>query len=220
MAEVPSFWRERLAAAPALLRSPRLMATGAVAGGLAVAVALLVVATRGAPASPEVALPMAPGAGAAPPAGVTTTAPAGGGSVLVDAAGAVARPGVYRVPPGGRVTDLLDAAGGALPDADLDQLNLAAKVADGDRVFVPRRGQAPPPPLAGAGTAAPAGGPVDLNTATLAELDGLPGVGPATAQAIVDYRTEHGRFARVDDLAEVRGIGPAKLAALRPKVRV
>ena len=133
----------------------------------------------------------------------------------------MARPGVYRVRPGGRVVDVVDAAGGPGPDADLDQVNLAARVADGDRVYVPRRGEAPP---AGAGAGGPGGspaaGPVDLNTATLEQLDALPGVGPATAQAILDHRAEHGRFAAVDELLEVRGIGDAKLAALRSKVKV
>jgi competence protein ComEA len=131
---------------------------------------------------------------------------------------------VYKVRPGGRVADVLDAAGGPAPDADVDQLNLAAKVADGERVYVPRRGEAPPPVAgAGPGAAGAAGAPaaaVDLNTATLDQLETLPGVGPSIGQAILDYRREHGRFKRVEELVEVRGIGEARLAALRAKVRV
>jgi competence protein ComEA len=170
----------------------------------------------------------------------TTEAPASTGSVtahaLVHVTGAVAAPGVYRAPPDARVADLLDAAGGPAPDADLDQLNLAAPVADGERVYVPRRGEAPPPlahgppgsgsaglgsPGSGGGPGGgPSGPPLNLNTATAEQLDGLPGVGPATARAIVDWRRRNGRFRRVDDLLEVRGIGPAKLDALREQVRV
>jgi competence protein ComEA len=137
--------------------------------------------------------------------------------VVAHAAGAVARPGVQRLPAGARVADLLDAAGGATADADLDQVNLAAKVSDGDRVYVPRRGEAPPPAAAGQPAAE---GPVNLNTATAEQLDALPGVGPSTAAAIVEHRTRNGRFRTVDDLGQVPGIGPARLAALRPKVRV
>ena len=146
----------------------------------------------------------------------------GGGTAYVHVAGAVASPGVYRLGPSARVADALDAAGGPAGDADVDALNLAAKVADGERVYVPRKGESPPPPASGGagpgGTAKPA--VLDLNTATAEQLEELPGVGPATALAIVEHRTERGRFRSVDDLLEVRGIGEAKLAAIRPKVRV
>jgi competence protein ComEA len=149
----------------------------------------------------------------------TTAAPsADPAEVVVDAAGAVARPGVYQVPARSRVADVLAAAGGPGPDADLDQVNLAAPVADGDRVYIPRKGERPPDASAAAG--APGAQPLDLNQATVDQLDALPGVGPSTARAIVAWRTEHGPFRRVDDLLEVRGIGPAKLDALRSEVRV
>ena len=146
---------------------------------------------------------------------------ADGGTAYVHVAGAVVSPGVYRLGPSARVSDALDAAGGPAGDADVDALNLAAKVADGERVYVPRKGEAPAAVLA-AGTSATGSKPavLDLNTATAEQLEELPGVGPATALAIVEHRTERGRFRSVDDLLEVRGIGEAKLAAIRPKVRV
>jgi competence protein ComEA len=186
-------------------------------------------------------------ASTAPPGGTTTTtAPS---QVVAHAAGAVARPGVYRLPGSARVDDLVRAAGGLAPKADANRVNLAAPVSDGERVYVPALGETEPPvavtpdagapggsavaPGSGATTdgsgwsasspaapgAAPSG-PVDLNTADLAALDTLPGVGPATAQAIITYRQEHGRFRSVDELLEVRGIGDAKMAELRDRVTV
>jgi competence protein ComEA len=130
-----------------------------------------------------------------------------------------------RLPGGARVADAVDAAGGLRPDADLDRLNLAAPLSDGQRVWVPIVGQDAPREVdpggasPGAGTS---GAPaiVDLNTATASELESLPGVGPATAQAILEQRRRVGRFRSVDDLLDVRGIGPSKLAALRDRVRV
>ena len=138
--------------------------------------------------------------------------------MLVQAAGAVLSPGVYRVPADARVIDVIDAAGGLAPGADADRLALAAKVSDGERVYVPsgRRGAAERVPP---GAAEPAG-PIDLNTAVERDLDALPGVGPATAKAIVTYRESHGPFTSVDQLLEVRGIGPAKLDQLADLVRV
>lgn len=218
----------------------RILAGAAAVAGVTVAVVVVVIALRGPPATPEpLVLPRAvpTTAGEAEPAGDAETAGPDAGTdggnssrsrsgAYVHAAGAVARPGVYRVRAGGRVSDLLDAAGGPAGDADLDQVNLAARVADGERVYVPRRGESPPPMPGPSGTAGAgagggsASGPLNLNTATLEQLDGLPGVGPATAQAILDYRKARGRFRSVDELMEVRGIGEAKLAAIRSKVRV
>ena len=165
--------------------------------------------------------------------GPSTTEAASGvrGAMVVHAAGAVAAPGVYPLAAGARVADLLAVAGGPTLEADLDRLNLAAPLADGQRVYVPRRGEVAPPtvgPDAGGGgaggTVGATGGagsaPIDLNTASAEELDALPGVGPATARAIIDHRAKNGPFAAVDDLLDVRGIGPAKLEGLRDLVAV
>ena len=135
--------------------------------------------------------------------------------LYVDVVGAVRRPGLYRVQTGARVADALARAGGPTGKADLEVVNLAALLADGEQVVVPRRGAAT---SAAAGSAAAASGPVHLNSATLEQLDALPGVGPVTAQKIVDYRTQHGGFGSVDELDAVSGIGPARLADLRPLV--
>ncbi len=135
--------------------------------------------------------------------------------LYVDVVGAVRQPGLYRVRRGARVADAVARAGGLTRKADLELLNLAALVADGEQVVVPRR-DAAGAPVAGAGS--PPSGPVHLNSATLEQLDALPGVGPVTAQKIVDYRTQHGGFGSVDELDAVPGIGPARLADLRPLV--
>ena len=149
------------------------------------------------------------------------SATSSGRLIFVHVAGAVKRPGLYELPEGSRVNDAVIAAGGAASGADLDALNLAAKVKDGDKVLVPAKGagggaQAPP----GAGASAAAGGLIDLNTATIDQLETLPGVGPSTAQKIMDYRTDHGGFRSVDDLLNVPGIGPRKLDQIKPHVTV
>jgi competence protein ComEA len=135
------------------------------------------------------------------------------GLVVVHVVGAVVVPGVVRLPVGSRVVDALAAAGGATADADLARLNLARVLVDGEQVVVPRPGDAPPT----AAARSPAGGGdlVDLNTASLAQLDELPGVGPVLAQRIVDRRP----FTSVDELDEVSGVGPTLLERLRPLVR-
>jgi competence protein ComEA len=139
--------------------------------------------------------------------------------LVVDVAGRVRRPGLVRLPPGSRVADALVAAGGALPGVDLSTVNLARPVADGEQVLVgfAATGAGPPSTGAGSGTA---GQPVDLNSATVEQLDALPGVGPVLAQRIVDWRTSHGRFTSVDQLGQVGGIGTKKLNDIRPHVRV
>jgi competence protein ComEA len=125
---------------------------------------------------------------------------------------------VYELRSGARVHDAIAAAGGAVGDAELDALNLASLLGDGERVYVPRPGEAVIAPV-DQGRAQPQT-PLDLNTATAEELDALPGVGPSIARSIVDDRNRNGPFAAVDDLTRVRGIGPAKLEELRSLVRV
>ena len=136
--------------------------------------------------------------------------------VVVDVVGAVRRPGLYRLRQGSRIADAVARAGGATDKADLAQVNLAAPLADGEQVVVPRRG-APGAVGGGSSTGAPAG-PVQLSTATLEQLDTLPGVGPSTAQKILDYREKHGAFSSVDELDAVPGIGPKRLEQLRELV--
>jgi competence protein ComEA len=145
------------------------------------------------------------------------------GTVFAHAAGAVRRPGLYELTAGDRVADLLAAAGGPLPAADLDRINLAAPVADGTQVVVPRRGEPAPvvPTPTGDPTdpAAPSA-PVNINLAGPEELETLPGVGPSTAAAIIEYREASGPFTTVEQLIDVSGIGEAKLAALVDLVTV
>ena len=133
--------------------------------------------------------------------------------LVVDVAGAVRRPGLYRLPQGSRVAAAIAAAGGATRRADVDAVNLAAPLADGLQVVVPWRG---------AGTAGAGGGatpsatsPVDLNSATVEQLDALPGIGPSTAQKIVDYRQAHGAFHSLEELDAVPGIGAGRIAQLK-----
>jgi competence protein ComEA len=149
-----------------------------------------------------------------------TATPSAG--VVVHVTGAVRRPGLVDLPGGSRVDDAVAAAGGATRRADLASVNLARLLVDGEQIVVLRKGETAPAGASGpstGGTASP-GQPVDLNLATLEQLDGLPGVGPVLAQRIIDYRTAHGRFSSVDELTEVSGIGERTLADLKPLVRV
>jgi competence protein ComEA len=166
-------------------------------------------------------VPAAAAGAAEPPA--TRETPAGK-EVVVHVAGAVTRPGLYRLPVDARVADAVTAAGGSVNGADADRLNLAAKITDGQRIAVPRKGEPalPAPSEAGSGgpDGADLGGPVDLNTATAAQLETLPGVGPATAARILDQRTRQGGFKSVRDLLRVPGIGERRFADLKDRVRV
>jgi competence protein ComEA len=178
----------------------------ALAGGILLLVAGRYLTSPATPSSSGVAVrPVLPHVPAAPE------------RLVVDVVGAVRDPGLYRLAQGTRIADAVARAGGATRAADLASVNLAAPLADGEQVVVPKRAPA------GAGAAASGGvapaaapqGPVHLNTATLEELDALPGVGPATAQKILDYRTAHGAFSSVDELDAVPGIGPKRLEDLR-----
>jgi competence protein ComEA len=155
--------------------------------------------------------------------GATTARTVSGATVIVHVAGAVKTPGVIALPVGARVIDAVEGAGGGLPDADLDRLNLAAKLVDGQRIFVVKIGQAVPMADAGAGgsVADPASGAlIDLNTATSAQLETLPGIGPALAGAIITERDRRGGFRSVNELREVRGIGEKRFGDLRDHVTV
>ena len=137
----------------------------------------------------------------------------------MDVAGAVMHGGVYRLPSGSRVTDAVRAAGGLGTSANVDVVNLAAVLTDGQRVYIPRVGAPAPVDVPVVAPTTPAG-PVNLNTATVDQLDRLPGVGPSTAAAIISHRQQYGPYGSVADLAAVKGIGPAKVAALRGLVTV
>jgi competence protein ComEA len=179
---------------------------------LAVLVALVLAWRQLAPHAAAAPLQVAP---IKPRAVAARSAPAAK-PLVVDVAGAVRRPGLYRLEQGARVADAIARAGGLTRRAERTAVNLAALVADGQQVLVATRGS--PAAGAGGGTVTGATGPVSLSAATAEQLDTLPGVGPVTAQKIVQYRQEHGPFTSVDGLDAIPGIGPAKLADLRPLV--
>ena len=162
---------------------------------------------------------------------------AGSGQIVVDVDGAVAHPGLYKLPPGSRVQAALAAAGGLSPQADAHRINRAAKLYDGQKLYVLSQGESAPPLAASngqgcegqsctsadgadAGSDAEGQGLVNINTANATQLTQLPGVGPAIAQKIIDYRTANGPFTSVDDLTKVPGIGAAKLAQIKSHARV
>jgi competence protein ComEA len=155
-----------------------------------------------------------------------SAAPSSGPTVVVSVAGKVRRPGLVRLPAGSRVADAVAAAGGVAPGTELGPVNLARKLVDGEMVVIgaaPPGANAPgPAPAEPGGASAPAGaapgGLLDLNTATVAQLDALPGVGPVLAQRIVEYRTAHGGFRSVNELREVDGIGESRFQRLRELV--
>ncbi len=180
-----------------------------------------------------------------PQAGISSVATAStlerSGVLIVHVTGAVQKPGVYRLQMSARVIDAVTAAGGATKTADLERINLAQTLIDTEQIFVPSRSSSRPRttvaprlrpsrttvPLNIPGAAAPTVAPsipgndarININSATAQQLDALPGVGPATAKAIVSYRSQKGPFSSVDDLLNVPGIGPAKLAAMKSKIR-
>ena len=197
---------------PLGIRGRRLLAA-ALLGVLVVAVAWRHASSAPAPAPLRVA-PVVPSASPPPRAGQGATAAR---RLVVDVAGAVRRPGLVHLREGDRVADAIARAGGFARSAERTAVNLAAPVADGQQVLVSRRGGGGV--AAGSGGAGPApSGPLSLSSATVEQLDELPGVGPVTAHKIVAYRQEHGAFRSVDELDAVPGIGPARLADLRELV--
>jgi competence protein ComEA len=171
------------------------------------------VAAPGASGAPLRVAPIVPaGAGAGSPSTAGAAAAAAAAPLVVDVAGAVRRPGLVRLAKGSRVSDAIAHAGGPTAHADRDAVNLAAPVSDGQQVLVPARGAVA---SAGASGGEATSGPVSLSAATAAQLDTLPGIGPVTAQKIVDYRAQHGSFTSVDGLDAIPGIGPARIAELQ-----
>jgi competence protein ComEA len=175
------------------------------------------VAVQATPA-PVVPSPISPASGAEASASVSPAV------LIVDVAGWVRKPGVYEFTGGDRVIDAIDAAGGPRPGADLASLNLAAPLADGTQILVPKEGEAPVgadgTPLPSGGGATGTGSLINVNTASATDLEELPGVGEVIGAAIVDYRTQNGPFTSVDQLEDVSGIGPATLENIRDLVTV
>lgn len=194
-------------------RDLELNASGRALTGLAAVCVVLLLVTGWALLRPRPAPPAPPSTAPLPVTALPSPSPIG---IVVDVGGRVRRPGLVTVPAGSRVADAIRAAGGALRPRDLALLNLAAKVSDGQLLLVGVPGAA-------AGAADPttaSGGPVDLNTATVDQLDSLPGIGPVLAQRIIDWRTAHGGFRSVRDLDQVSGIGDSTFAELEPLVSV
>ncbi|WP_436495245.1 ComEA family DNA-binding protein [Actinokineospora sp. HUAS TT18] len=192
--DTPPSWRTLVLARPALL-----------IGTAVVAVLIGVWVLAGGHAPPPEVPPEIP---------VAATSAATAPGVVVEVVGKVASPGLFTLPEGSRVADALRAGGGALPGTDLSSLNLARRVADGEQIHV----GVPIPPAVAAQGVIP--GPMDLNTASLIQLDTLPGVGSVTAQRIIEWRSRHGRFAKIDQLKEVEGIGQSRFETLRELVTV
>jgi competence protein ComEA len=189
---------------------PELSRTQVVVYG-ALAVALLLVGARAIRADRDSPDPFATPAGR-DGGGEAFSLSGQASDVVVHVAGAVARPGVYRLPTGSRVDDAVRRAGGAAARANLEAINLAARLADGQQVVVPERGPGGTAmaPLGGGGD-----GPINLGTATVEQLDTIEGIGPVTAQDIVEFRDQHGGLASVEQLDQISGIGPATMEALR-----
>jgi competence protein ComEA len=181
----------------------------------AVAVALLLVGARAirGEASTETSFATSGGGGAG---GSSFSIEGESGGLVVHVAGAVRRPGVYRMPVGSRVDDAVARAGGAGPRAQLEAINLAARLADGQQVVVPERVASGG---SGMGSVSAEEGPISLGTATVEQLEEIEGIGPVTASAIVEFRDEHGGLSSIDQLDQVSGIGPATMEALRARLQ-
>ncbi|MGC1166516.1 MAG: ComEA family DNA-binding protein [Solirubrobacterales bacterium] len=181
----------------------------------AIAVALLLVGARAIRAEGGAEQSFATGSGgASSSAGFTLSGQAS--DLVVDVTGAVATPGVYRLPAGSRVEDAIARAGGASAKAELEAVNRAARLADGQQVVVPERGPDGVSPATGSGGEE---GPISLGTATVEQLDTIDGVGPVTAEDIIEFRDQHGGLASVDQLDQVSGIGPATMESLRARLQ-
>jgi len=214
----PRSWRERLehladatGSSPTRILTGTVVVVGCVVGGLWL--------LRPPADAPEATLPYASTTLTPAPVPTSTESEV----LVVHVAGAVARPGLHELDPGSRVADAIDAAGGVTADADAARINLAAPLVDGERVYVLAVGEQEPAVSVGAspsGLGGSTGGPVDLNSADATALEALPGIGPATAAAILQHRDEVGAFTSVDQLLDVPGIGDAKLEAIRDLVTV
>ncbi len=182
----------------------------------AIAVALLLVGARAirSEGAAEPSYAAAAGGGAEAGGGFSLSGEAS--DLVVDVAGAVARPGVYRLPAGSRVEDAVSRAGGPAPGAQLEAINRAARLADGQQVVVPKRA---PGGAAAVASGAEEEGPISLGTATVEQLDTIDGIGPVTAADIVEFRDEHGGLASVDQLDQLSGIGPATMESLRARLQ-
>jgi competence protein ComEA len=200
---------------PALSRS-QLLVYGAVAVALLLVGARAIRAGGGEEASYASGAEVPAGESAGGTEGSASFSLEGGGpDVVVDVTGAVRRPGVYRLPAGARVTDAVERAGGAAGDAQLEGINLAARLSDGQQVLVPGR-------LAGGGAVAGVAsedGPISLGSATVEQLETIEGIGPVTAADILQFRDEHGGLSSIDQLDDVSGIGPATMEALRGRLQ-
>jgi competence protein ComEA len=180
----------------------------------AVAIALLLVGARAIRAEGGAAVPAAAASSPSGEGGVSVSS--NGGDVVVDVAGAVRRPGVYRLPAGSRVVDAIGRAGGPRGGALLEAINRAARLSDGQQVVVPTRAAAG---AAATGAASAEDGPISLGSATVDQLDTIDGIGPVTAQKIVEFRDSHGGLSSVEQLDQVSGIGPATMQSLRARLQ-
>ncbi len=180
--------------------------------GLIVLFIIYTILKRPEPASPPLVITLQP----RPTPEPATPTPA---TINVYVSGAVQKPDVYALPLNSIVKDAIAAAGGATADADLDQINLAAKLADQMQVDVPHKGESAPPPPSGS-TPNTSAEKININTATAEELDKLPGIGPSIAKAIIDYRTKNGPFKKVEDINDVKGIGDALFEKIKDQITV
>jgi len=198
------------------------LSRGELAGLAIVVVATLLGAglwyMRSLPRPVDIAAPADAASPVVSPISGATGAPVSAAPIIVDVAGWVRQPGVYEFASGDRVIDAIDRAGGPRKGADLTTLNLAAPLTDGTQIVVPKPGSTTGGEPGSSGTGSTSGGTtlININSAGETELEGLPGVGPVTAAAIIDYRTQNGPFATVDDLIDVTGIGPSTLEQIRP----